>query len=140
MFIFRPLVFGTYLFLLVFLCFRCLWIFAITRYQDSRKISGYQNLHQGEPINQFVGYIYKTPEAMNDITNNQRFHEFPDYFDIIGLWSNMGLLRCNNGVEVKNVEVHLAGSAANPIVSGHPITSHSDGSCNLRCILVPMSQ
>jgi hypothetical protein len=117
-----------------------LWIFAITRYQDSRKISGYQNLHQGEPINQFVGYIYKTPEAMNDITNNQRFHEFPDYFDIIGLWSNMGLLRCNNGVEVKNVEVHLAGSAANPIVSGHPITSHSDGSCNLRCILVPMSQ
>ena len=68
---------------------------------------------------------------LNDITNNQRFNEFPGYFDIIGLWSNMGMLRCNDGVGVNNLEVHLAGSAANPIVSGHPITNQSDGRCNL---------
>jgi hypothetical protein len=61
---------------------------------------------------------------LQDITKGARFAEFGPYFDILCLWSNMGLFR---GKGVDHVECHLRGAGSNPIVSGHPITcAHGD--------------
>ena len=63
---------------------------------------------------------------LQDITKGARFAEFGPYFDILCLWSNMGLFR-GNGV-VEHMECHLRGPGSNPIVSGHPVTcAHADG-------------
>ena len=56
---------------------------------------------------------------LQDITKGSRFAEFGPYFDILCLWSNMGLFR---GKGVEHIEVHLRGAGSNPIISGHPIT------------------
>jgi hypothetical protein len=61
---------------------------------------------------------------LQDITKGARFAEFGPYFDILCLWSNMGLFR---GKGVEHIECHLRGAGSNPIVSGHPITcAHGD--------------
>ena len=57
---------------------------------------------------------------LHDITKRGAFAEFGPYFDILCLWSNMGVVKATG---VETCEVHLRGSATNPIISGHPITT-----------------
>jgi hypothetical protein len=71
---------------------------------------------------------------LQDITKEARFAEFGPYFDILCLWSNMGLFR-GKGV-VEHMECHLRGPGSNPIVSGHPITcAHADGALTMALTL-----
>ena len=70
---------------------------------------------------------------LQDITKGARFAEFGPYFDILCLWSNMGLFR---GKAVEHMECHLRGPGSNPIVSGHPITcAHADGALTMALTL-----
>ena len=71
---------------------------------------------------------------LQDITKGARFAEFGPYFDILCLWSNMGLFR-GNGV-VEHMECHLRGPGSNPIASGHPVTcAHADGTMTMALTL-----
>jgi hypothetical protein len=63
---------------------------------------------------------------LHDITKRGAFAEFGPYFDILCLWSNMGRL---DSVGVESAHVHLRGTATNPIISGHPITTATGDLC-----------
>lgn len=64
---------------------------------------------------------------LHDITQRGAYAEFVPYFDILCLWSNMGVVGSS---AIEAAVVHLKGAATNPIVSGHPITT-TNGELNL---------
>ena len=55
-------------------------------------------------------------QPLQDITRRAAFAEFGPIFAIPALWSNVGHV---GALGVASCEVHIAGAATNPIISGH---------------------